>query len=118
METVNFIIEISIPLLLGLAVSRYLKSVTASLLLDLCGTQVRSDFWVHITTILMTSIPLVLALTFGHSGNAGVETADVARHALLMSIFGIVISVGVMARMIIARIPRTVVAPESMEASQ
>lgn len=118
MNALNFIIEVSIPLLLGLTVSLYLKSVTTRLLLDLCGTQDRSDYWVRVTTILMTGTPLVLTLAFGRSGNLCAAAADVARHALLMTTLGIVVAVGAMARMIIRSLPKTAAPIEPAKASQ
>ncbi len=118
MELLNFIVEISIPLLVGLSVSSYLRSVTTRLLNDLCGTQDRSVFWVRVTAILMTGFPLLLVLTFGRSGNPAISTGDVARHALLMTTFGIVVSVAVLAKMIMDSIPKTVAGTVSIESTQ
>lgn len=118
MEALNFIVEVSIPLVLGLTASLYLKNVTTRLLLDLCGTQDRSEFWVRVTTILMSGVPLVLALAFGRSGNPDAATGEVARHALLMATLGIVLSVGAMTRMIMGSIPKATIRTEPVEVSK
>lgn len=105
MEVFNLVIETSIPLLLGLGVSLYLKNVTRRLLADLCGTQDRSDFWVRVSTILITGIPLLLALAFGQSSNPEAIAGEVARRALWLSTFGIVIAVGLLSRAIMRSVP-------------
>ncbi len=115
MELLNFIVEISIPLLVGLSVNFYLKPVTMRLLSDLCGTHDRSLFWVRVTAILMTGFPFLLVLAFGRSGNPVVSTGDVARHALLMTTLGIVFSVAVLAKMIMRSIPKTIAGTTSVE---
>ncbi len=118
MDTVSLVIEVAIPIVIGLAVSLYLRGVTTHLLVDLCGTEARSDFWVRVTTILITGAPLVLALAFGRSGSPDAEIGDVARRALLMTTLGIVIAVGAMARVIMGSIPKAATGPQITGASE
>lgn len=105
MGIVNFLVEVSIPLAIGLAVSSYLQDVTTRLLCDLCGTCDRSEFWVRVNAIMVIGIPLILALAFGRSGNPGATLEAVARHSLMLTMLGIVVSVGVVARLIMRNIP-------------
>ncbi len=102
----NFAVEISIPLIVGLLASLYLKSVTTRLLADLCGTQDRSEFWVRITNILIVAVPLMFVLIFGRSGDPTAAAGDVARHALTLTLVGIVVSVGFLARAVFKGIPK------------
>lgn len=105
MGIVNFLVEVSIPVVIGFAVSRYLQEVTTRLLCDLCGTYDRSEFWVRVNAIMITGIPLILSLAFGRSSNPGAAIEVVARHALMMTVLGIVVSVAVVARMIMRNLP-------------
>ncbi len=43
-----------------LVLRRYLKQI----LVDLCGTETRAEFWTVFSTLLLTSLPLVIALGF------------------------------------------------------
>lgn len=107
MEILTFALETSIPVALGLSVSLYLQEVTRRLLNSLCGTVDRADFWVRVTTILITGFPLVLALAFGMDPASTATIGAVARHALLMATSGIVLGVAVMAHIIMRSAART-----------
>ena len=98
--------EILVPLLTGLAISFYLRGALRNLLLDLCGTPSRAEFWVRTSTVLITAFPILLALWFGHSGDARAMPAPVLRTALIMSATGIVIGVGVLGWNIAKSIPK------------
>lgn len=99
--------EILLPLLAGLAISFYLRSALRNLLLDLCGTPQRAEFWVRISTVLITAFPMLLALGFGYSGVADASPALVLRTALIMTAAGIVAGVAVMGWNIAKSIPKT-----------
>ncbi len=98
--------EILMPLLSGLAVSFYLRNPLRSLLMDICGTAVRSEFWVRVTTVMVTALPLLLALGFGRSGSLDANPETVLRSALIMSTAGIVVGVAVVGRSIAKSIPK------------
>lgn len=98
--------EILVPLLAGLAISFYLRGALRNLLLDLCGTAQRAEFWVRTSTVLITAFPMLLALWFGQSGVAGATAALVLRTALIMSATGIVVGVAVMGWNIAKSIPK------------
>lgn len=98
--------EILVPLLSGLAVSFYLRRALHNLLLDICGTAVRSDFWVRMTTVLVTAFPLLLALGLGRSGSADASPESVLRSALLLTTAGIVAGVAIVGRSIAKSIPK------------
>lgn len=101
-----FLLQIATPILLGVCASLYLKDVTAKLLVDLCGTQERSDFWVRITTLLTITGPTLLVLAFGNVGGTGIPMGEILRHTLSLSLLGIVISVAFLARTIWKNIPQ------------
>lgn len=113
----NFMIEVSVPLVIGLSVSAYLQPVTIRLLLDLCGTRERSAFWIRIMTILMAGLPLLLSLALGYGGNEDAVVGEVARHALMMSTLGIVVAVCGMTKVIMVSVSQNVSGTERAEIS-
>ncbi len=98
--------EILVPLLAGLAISFYLRGALRNLLLDLCGTAPRAEFWVRISTVLVTAFPILLALWWGYSGTAGATPAVVLRSALISTATGIVAAVAVMGWKIARSMPK------------
>lgn len=118
MQVFNFFIEISIPLCLGLILSAYLGKVTTRLLQDMCGTQDRADFWVRITSVMLVAMPLAAVLMFGRSGNPAFSSAEVARHALMLSTLGVMLTVALLAKTIMKRVPEFVINDGSEESAQ
>ncbi|MBS1160778.1 MAG: rane protein of unknown function [Proteobacteria bacterium] len=97
-------LQIAIPLLVGIAVTAHLRQVTRVLLVDLCGTDDRANFWVRTTGILLTGTPLALVLVFGHSGGE-IALAEIIRQAATLSLVGILLAVAFLARLIWKRVP-------------
>ncbi|WP_414446688.1 hypothetical protein AB4851_07755 [Burkholderia sp. 22PA0099] len=60
-------IQFLLPVPIGYAIARYLRAVTRNLLIDLCGTEGRADFWTRITLVMLVLGPLVLVLAFARS---------------------------------------------------
>lgn len=117
----NYIVlaQIAVPLLFGLSVMAYLKSVTRRLLTDLCGSDDRAEFWVRITTVLVASTPLALVLLFGKlpstcPADSNYFVGDAFRNTVGLSLVGILLAVGLVSRGIWRQIPR----PLSMTAAQ
>lgn len=96
--------QIAIPLLAGIGVAAYLRQVTRVLLVDLCGTDDRANFWVRTTGILLTGTPLALVLVFGHSGDE-IALAEIIRQAATLSLIGILLAVAFLARLIWKQVP-------------
>jgi hypothetical protein len=97
-------LQITIPLLVGIAVTAHLRQVTRVLLVDLCGTDDRANFWVRTTGILLTGTPLALVLVFGHNGGE-FALAEIIRQAATLSLVGILLAVAFLARLIWKRVP-------------
>ena len=96
--------QIAIPLLAGIGVAAYLRQVTRILLVDLCGTDDRANFWVRTTGILLAGTPLALVLVFGHSGDE-IALAEIVRQAATLSLVGILLAVAFLARLIWKQVP-------------
>lgn len=56
-----------LPVPIGYAIAHYLRAVTRDLLIDLCGTVGRADFWTRITMVMLVLGPLVLTLALARS---------------------------------------------------
>jgi hypothetical protein len=108
----SLFLQIAIPLIVGIAVTSHLRNVTRILLVDLCGTDDRANFWVRTTGILLTGTPLALVLVFGHSGS-DFALAEIVRQAATLSLVGILLAVAFLARLIWKQVPPPTKASQS-----
>lgn len=99
--------QVAIPLLAGITVTLYLRNATRILLVDLCGTADRANFWVRTTGILLTGTPLALVLVLGHSASAPLAHAlpEIIHQATTLSLVGILLAVAFLARLIWKQVP-------------
>ena len=110
--TYAVLLQLAIPLFLGLAVMAYLRGITGRLLLDMCGTKDRAEFWVRVTTILVAATPLSLVLVFGTSPTtnlcqgAELPADNIIRNAVSWSLVGILLALGLVSRGIWRQIPK------------
>ena len=58
----TFLIGIGFAGGLGLTVAAYLQKYLRGILIDLCGTQARADFWMAFTNVALVGVPLACAL--------------------------------------------------------
>lgn len=98
-------LQLAIPLAAGLFVTLYLRTAIHRLLVDLCGTEERADFWLRAIGVLTVGTPMVLVLLFGggidpQSRYAPSEFADAIRHAMALSLGGLLLSVGLVSRIV------------------
>ena len=73
-----FFVEIAITLVIVLLVIRYLRSFLRQILLDLCGTEGRAQFWTTFTNIVLLSLPMVSALGFSPTTSLANPTIAIA----------------------------------------
>ncbi|HMZ06800.1 MAG TPA: hypothetical protein PK078_04210 [Anaerolineales bacterium] len=59
-----FFIQILITLLIAGLVVGYLRPFLRKILVDLCGTEDRAQFWMAFTNTLLIGLPLVIALAY------------------------------------------------------
>ena len=89
---VAFFIEIAITLLIVLLVLGYLRPFLRRILLDLCGTDDRAQFWTTFTNIVLLSLPMISALGFSPTtslSNSILVVAHQLKSNLLSFIFGL-----------------------------
>ena len=65
-----FLIEIAITLLASLLLMAYLRPHLHRMLVDLCGTDERAQFWTVFSNILLVGLPSIIALGFRPEANS------------------------------------------------
>jgi hypothetical protein len=108
-STLIFLLQIAIALLAGSLATRYLKTALTGILLDLCGTAGRADFWWRTSAILLLGLPLLLVLFLGDTGD---DLAAALRHAGRLSLVGVLVAVGLLSRRIWKHIPSPAALPQ------
>lgn len=107
-STLIFLLQIAIALLAGSLAARYLKNALTGILLDLCGTAGRADFWWRSSAILLLGLPLLLVLFLAGPGH---NLTLALRHACTLSLVGILLAVGLLSWRIWNSIPISAEAP-------
>lgn len=60
----SFLIEVTLTLILSALLVGYLRPFLKKLLVDLCGTEDRAQFWIAFTNILLIGMPMIFALHY------------------------------------------------------
>jgi len=113
--TLIFLLQIAIALLAGGLAAYYLKAALTGILLDLCGTVGRADFWWRTSAILLLGLPLLLVLFLGDTGD---DLAVAMRHAGRLSLVGVLIAVGLLSRRIWKHIPTPAAFPQRQSSAE
>jgi uncharacterized membrane protein YhaH (DUF805 family) len=65
MNTVfSFAIEVGLTLGVSALLVRYLRPFLRKILIDLCGTEDRAQFWVAFSNLLLIGLPVIFALNY------------------------------------------------------
>jgi hypothetical protein len=70
---VSFLIEVILTLILFSLVVAYLRPFLHRVLVDLCGTEERAQFWLAFSNILLIGLPLIFALAYRPEATNGEE---------------------------------------------
>jgi len=94
--------QFACPALIGLVVTRYLRVVTMRLLVDMCGTTDRAEFWVRVCSVMMVLVPLALVLMAARSplrclSDDVICLELVLRQTLVFTLIGALVTVGAIA---------------------
>ncbi len=74
MNTIFFyLLEVTLTLLTCALVFRYLRPYLSRILVDLCGTEERGQFWTVFSNILLVGLPLLIALNYQPEANQAEE---------------------------------------------
>jgi hypothetical protein len=71
----SFSIEIGLTLLASILITSYLRPHLIRVLVDLCQTEDRAQFWMAFTNILLLGFPLLIALGFKPEAQTAEEAA-------------------------------------------
>jgi hypothetical protein len=95
MHTVTvFLTEIFITLVVVFLTLAYLRPFLRRILLDICGTEERAQFWATFTNIVLVSLPLISALGFtppSSADNLAVEMVHQLKSNLMNFMLGFVL---------------------------
>ncbi len=108
--TLVTVLQLAGPVLLGLSVAAYLRPVLRRLLVDLCGTAERADFWLRVTVVLLALAPLAAVLLFGGNpascgGTDAYCTSTLLRRSLGLTLLGVLGGLGTVVRAVWRQVP-------------
>lgn len=61
---VSFLIQVALTVLLTGLIVHYLRPYLRKILVDLCGTEERAQFWLAFSNIFLIGLPAILALNY------------------------------------------------------
>ncbi len=61
---VSFFIEVALTLVVSALLVRHLRPFLQKVLIDLCGTEDRAQFWTAFSNILLVGVPVIYALNY------------------------------------------------------
>ena len=68
-----FLLEVTLTLVICMLVFHYLRPFLSRVLVDLCGTEERAQFWTVFSNIILVGLPLLIALTYQPKANNAEE---------------------------------------------
>ncbi len=84
-----FLIEMTISISVGLIVLAILSNPLRKLLIDLCGTEERANFWMTYSNIMLILAPLLTNIMFGISGTVRVQDFYFYKLSFGCALFGV-----------------------------
>jgi len=107
--SVLFLVGLSITLGISMAIVIYLKAPLQRILVELCGTQERADFWLAFSNVAVTLVPLIFAMQYTPEVKGGtpaiLELATQLKWALVGLLVAVLVLGWVLSRFILR--PRT-----------
>lgn len=84
-----FVIEITLCLSISFALIYLLRPVLRQMLVETCGTQVRADFWLMFTQLMLVISPLLLVIFFAPTDpQHTVNSVKIIQDTLFRSLLG------------------------------
>ena len=60
----SFVIEVALTIVMSILLVRYLRPFLRKILIDLCGTEDRAQFWNAFSNILLIGMPVIIGLNY------------------------------------------------------
>lgn len=61
---ISFVVEVTLTLIISALLVVYLRPFLRKILIDLCGTEDRAQFWMAFSNILLIGLPVIFALNY------------------------------------------------------
>ena len=96
-EVSNFLIGVGITLTVSMVVVVYLQKHLRRILIDLCQTEDRADFWTAFTNVTVVLVPVICAMFHrpgAYGGGPGFFDVTTQLQWALMGLIGSVVGLG------------------------
>jgi uncharacterized membrane protein YhaH (DUF805 family) len=89
MNTIEgYLLQFSITALISLALVLYFRPHLRLILVDLCGTSERAQFWVVFASIILVSLPLILGLGYNPQKSESLDLIFSVAHQVRNNLIG------------------------------
>jgi hypothetical protein len=114
-ELYLFLTEIGISLFISVCVVFLLNKSFRNILIDLCGTEVRAQFWMIYSNLMLIIAPLLTSVIFGTSNKVIEVSFTFYKTAFGSALFGVFVSLIIIGLQITKYIPKIVHKPMGVE---
>jgi hypothetical protein len=111
-----FLVDLGLTVLLSFGIIVYLQSRLRTLVLELCGSRARGEFWLAFSKISLLLIPLIFALDAKPAGGADTSIVLTMAGQLKVVLLGQVATLVALALALFSFIPRSKAAAVSSNA--
>ena len=105
-ELYLFVIEIIISLFVSACVIYIINKSFRNVLIDLCGTEVRAQFWVVYSNLMLVIAPLLTTIIFGKSHQVLEASFSFYKTAFGSVLFGVFVSLVIIGLQITKSLPK------------
>jgi hypothetical protein len=98
-----FLIGLAITLASALVVVMYLRRPLKTILVDLCGTVERAEFWLAFSNVTLTLVPLIFALNYRPENQPLIFAISSQLERALVGLAGSVVVLGLVLSRFISR---------------
>jgi uncharacterized membrane protein YhaH (DUF805 family) len=91
--TQAFFLGLGVSAALAFAVVWYIRPHLRAILVDLCGTEIRADFWMAFTNVTLILVPMVFAMEFFPETEQGSQVASQLIAQLKWALIGLIAAV-------------------------
>lgn len=96
-----FMIEVSMCFVISISVIALLRPLLREILVDICGTRARAEFWVMFTQLMLIISPLLLVIYFAPTQDVvDINIAESIKDTLFRSLLGDFIALTVIGQVI------------------
>ncbi len=111
MIVLSLMFEWTVPVLAGVFATRYLKKVLWDVLVYLCGTPGRAEFWARVSAVLIAATPLLFVMVtsvnpLARSTGDPICSIGLLRRTCIFTLLGVLAAVGGIAVIVGRYIPR------------